>query len=126
MRRESGYRELTGGNGTGLTVPQKLLAARLAWPTEYVIATGRKAPYPPAYKVDLASPTLMIAIEVDGNSHLSPAAKARDAKKDNLLRALGWTVLRFTNDQVLNETDDVMDEILTVMSSTSRRGPATT
>lgn len=124
--RETGYRTLNGGNGQ-LTVPQKLLAARLGWATEITVPTGRKAPYPHAYKIDIGSSPLMIAIEVDGQSHHSPTARARDAKKDNLLRALGWTVLRFTNRQVLRETESVVATVMEAIgSSTSRQAPGTT
>lgn len=124
--RERGYQMLNGGNGQ-LTVPQKLLAARLGWATEVPIATGRKAPYPHAYKVDLAEPSLMIAVEVDGESHKSPKARAADTRQDELLRSLGWTVLRFWNRDVLEDTETVVAAIMAVVtSSTSRRGPATT
>ncbi len=121
-----GYPELTGGNGTGPTVPQALLAERLGWPMEVVVPTSRPSPYPPCYRVDVASPVLRIAIEVDGESHNSRAVRERDARKDALLRSLGWTVLRFTNRRVLRETDAVIAEVLAVASSTSRPAPATT
>lgn len=124
--REQGYPMLTGGNGQ-LTVPQALLAERLGWPTEVVVPTGRKRPWPYAYKIDIASLELRIAIEVDGESHRSPAARERDARKDSLLTAFGWTVLRFSNKRVLAETDAVVAEVLTaVRSTTSRQAPATT
>lgn len=124
--REQSYQVLNGGNGQ-LTVPQKLLAARLGWATEVPIVTERKSPYPHAYKVDLASPELMIAIEVDGESHKNPRAREIDERQDDLLRDLGWTVLRFWNRQVLEETETVMAQIMAaVASSTSKRGPATT
>jgi Protein of unknown function (DUF559) len=122
--RESGYPGLTGGNGRGLTVPQALLAARLGWATEHVVPTDR--PRPTHYKIDVASPELMIAIEVDGESHNSRAVKARDARKNAFLVNLGWTVLRFRNKRVLAETDAVLAEILAVVrSTTSKQGPET-
>jgi hypothetical protein len=125
--REKGYSMLNGGNGRDLTVPQKLLAARLGWATEVVVPTGRKSPYPHAYKIDVASPELMIAVEVDGESHKSKTAKTRDSRKDNLLRSLGWTVLRFWNAEVLDETDRVVRQIMeAVGSTTSRQGRETT
>lgn len=124
--RERGYSMLNGGNGQ-LTVPQMLLSARLGWATEVVIPTGRRAPYPHAYKVDLASPELLIAIEVDGESHKSPKARVSDERQDELLTSMGWTVLRFWNREVLEETEAVMAKVMqAVSSSTSKRGPATT
>lgn len=125
--REAGYPGLTGGNGTGLTVPQALLCARLGWPAEIVIRTGRGRPYPTSYKVDIGSPELRIAVEVDGQSHRNPGARARDAKKDALLTELGWTVLRFPNARIVKDLDAVVAEVLAVVrSTTSKQVPATT
>lgn len=47
--------------------------------------------------IDIAYPDSMLAIEVDGYSfHMDQEAFERDRERDNELRALGWTVLRFT------------------------------
>lgn len=47
--------------------------------------------------VDLAYPSMMLAIEVDSYSwHMDRDAFERDRSRDNELRALGWTVFRFT------------------------------
>jgi hypothetical protein len=48
-------------------------------------------------KVDLAYPKFMLAIELDGYAwHMDRNSFERDRQRDNELRALGWTVLRFT------------------------------
>jgi very-short-patch-repair endonuclease len=48
-------------------------------------------------RIDAAYPELLLAIEVDGySSHSSPDAFQRDRTRQNRLVALGWTVLRFT------------------------------
>lgn len=109
-----------GGNGTGLTVPQTLLASRLGWPTEVSIKTGMKRGlgYPNCYKVDIGNPELKIAIEVDGGSHGTIINRARDVKRDALLNGLGWTVLRFKNRVVMESIEDVLSTILKLSERT--------
>lgn len=53
-------------------------------------------------RVDAAFPERKLAIEVDGfEHHSSPEAFQRDRTRQNRLVALGWTVLRFTWDDVV-------------------------
>jgi very-short-patch-repair endonuclease len=53
-------------------------------------------------RVDGAYPDRKLAIEVDGfEHHSSPEAFQRDRTRQNRLVALGWTVLRFTWDDVV-------------------------
>ena len=91
-----------GGNGRGLTEPQRLLMAALGpnWVAEWPISLGpRMAGYPTHYKLDLALVERRVGIEVDGFSHAS--RRALDTKKDEMLASLGWTVLRFSNQTIL-------------------------
>jgi hypothetical protein len=91
-----------GGNGRGLTIPQSLMLAALGsgWIPELSLSLGRQTPgYPSHYKIDLANTSKKLAIEVDGHSHAS--RKHLDQKKDAKLRSLGWTVLRFSNRDIL-------------------------
>lgn len=46
------------------------------------------------YRIDLAFPDLMLAIEVDGSQHEESEHRAADARRDAALEALGWTVIR--------------------------------
>ena len=120
--RSLGYGHLNGGNGRPPTVAQKLLADRLGWPVEVIVRTGRSSPWPKFYALDVAHGGLMVAVECDGNSHLSRAVRERDARKDGFLTELGWIVLRFPNQQILVETDTVLNVI---RSTTSRRARGT-
>ena len=89
-----------------MTLPQKILLDVLGpgWVPEYALSLGRLTPgYPTNYKLDLANPERMIAIEVDGPSHR--ARKGQDQKKDEKVRSLGWTVLRFWNKDILTWSD---------------------
>lgn len=111
-----------GGNGT-LTEPQKRLAAVLGWPMEYVIPTrpawGLFPSLPNHYKVDLADPAMKTAIEVDGMSHRSKKWRFLDARKTAVLAALGWSVLRFSNQRVMTEIEAVAQEIRASIASAS-------
>ena len=52
-------------------------------------------------RVDLALPELKLAAEYEGDHHREPAQFRRDIARMNALRQAGWTVLRFTADDVL-------------------------
>jgi len=52
-------------------------------------------------RLDLAYPDSRLGVEYDGEHHLEPTTVRRDLLRQNALRALGWTVLRFTSDDVL-------------------------
>ena len=50
-----------------------------------------------------------LVIEADGGIHL--LKKDYDKNRDEVLQALGLTTLRFENDQIINDTQAVLDEI---------------
>ncbi|WFE42396.1 DUF559 domain-containing protein [Micromonospora sp. WMMD998] len=56
-------------------------------------------------RVDLAWPALRIAVEYDGDHHRERAHFRRDVARLNALRSAGWTVLRFTADDVLRRPE---------------------
>ena len=60
------------------------------------------------YIVDFFCFELMLAIEVDGYSHQLEDIYFKDVKKENKLKELGISVLRFTDDQVLKDMDNVL------------------
>lgn len=115
-----------GGNGRGLTEPQwRLMNAVSGLEPEYILKTGMKrgSGYPYHYKLDLAMPSVRLAVEVDGGSHQSLERRQQDAKKDNFLKSNGWTVLRFTNQEVMCNLEAVRQ---TVTSTISRLRETTT
>ena len=103
-----------GGNGQP-TKPQLILADLTGLPMEYPIPTAsvrdRFISLPHCYKVDLADPDAQLAIEVDGRTHDQPKWKFLDQRKTEVLNALGWTVVRFKNEEVLANPDAVVLEI---------------
>ena len=64
--------------------------------------------------VDFACPSKKLIIELDGSQHGEASAQAADAARDARLGELGWTVIRFWNDDVLNDIDNVCRHIVTV------------
>ena len=106
-----------GGNGQ-MTVPQLKLWEALVLPKEaleYPIITARVKnqfiSVPNSYKVDIALISLKIAIEVDGLSHGTKKWKFLDARKTEILNALGWKVLRFKNKEIMENLEEVLTKI---------------
>jgi very-short-patch-repair endonuclease len=96
--------KIRGGNGMGLSKPQEMMLKALGegWIAEHVITTKlRNLGYPHHYKIDLANPDLMIAIEVDGRSHCALERKAQDRRKDEFLASQGWSVFRLSNQKAI-------------------------
>ena len=46
------------------------------------------------FYADIAFPEQMLVIEYDGEDHKDAKQRARDARKDEILESIGWTVLR--------------------------------
>jgi hypothetical protein len=109
-----------GGNGTGLTRCEKLLADRTGLRPVSVGIPGwlRKGLVvaPKSYKIDLADTKEMLAVEVDGMSHRALRRQEQDARKDSILARLGWTVVRVTNEEVLSDPDAVAERLLSMTS----------
>lgn len=94
-----------GGNGQ-FTPEQTALHLRTSWPMEVSIPTGN-----PKWKsatVDLAHPTLKIAVECDGASHHTLKQRNRDQMKEIMLVQMGWVVLRFWNSEVTSDLESVV------------------
>lgn len=112
-----------GGNGRGLTVPQQRLLDVLGptWEPEFPLSLGPREPgYPTHYKLDLAHRGLRVGIELDGSSHRS--RRHLDAKKDAKLVSLGWTVLRFWNETILDWLDSGTPTDGSVSTTLARHG----
>ena len=63
------------------------------------------------YIVDFYCPAKRLVIEVDGDSHFSTEGMAYDQVRDDYVRSLGIQVLRFTNQQVMQELEAVVESI---------------
>lgn len=67
------------------------------------------------YVIDLYCPAAKLAVEADGESHFEPAARLDDAEPQAFIESLGIRVLRFTNPQVYDKLDTVVEEIWRVV-----------
>ena len=109
-----------GGNGQ-LTKQQKKISELTGLPMEFIIKTapakGIFPSLPNHYKVDLANPIKKIAIEIDGNSHLTKKWRFLDHRKTEVLNYLGWSVLRFWNKEVDQNPEEVVQKIITFITS---------
>ena len=70
----------------------------------------RQKPFDP-YVVDFYCCQGRLAIEVDGGQHAEPEQKVLDERRTEVLSKAGVRVLRFWNDQVLRETESVVNAI---------------
>ena len=65
------------------------------------------------YVLDFFCPELLLAIEVDGASHESREKRAHDEQRQAEMEQKGIRFLRFTDDQVLSNCDEVVKAIET-------------
>ena len=81
----------------------------------------RQFPIPP-YIVDFACLEAQLVIECDGGQHAEPGEHDR---RDAALRRQGWRVLRFWNNDILQNRLGVLQRILEALGGAgSRRSPA--
>ena len=59
--------------------------------------------------IDFYCPKLLLAIEIDGGSHIKK--KNRDGHRDKFLNQIGITSIRFTNKEVMNDIESVKKKI---------------
>jgi len=71
------------------------------------------------YIVDFVCLEKYLIVEVDGGQHME--ATLADNDRTAWLQSHGYRVIRFWNDQVLKETDAVLEEILRCLSQEKQR-----
>jgi very-short-patch-repair endonuclease len=74
----------------------------------------RQVPIGPCV-ADFASIAHLLVVELDGSQH---AESTRDARRDALLRAKGWRVLRFWNNDVMGNREGVLACIVNAVALT--------
>ena len=70
----------------------------------------RQHPIDP-YVLDFYCHELRVAVEVDGGGHARAESRARDHERSAALEAQGIRVVRFTNVEVLQETEAVAEAL---------------
>lgn len=63
------------------------------------------------YLLDIVWLDDRFVVELDGEEHFSPWRRAKDSQRDEILRGLGFHVLRIPNERVLTNVWQVVDEI---------------
>jgi very-short-patch-repair endonuclease len=67
------------------------------------------------YIVDFLCRKLNLIIEIDGNSHLTKSES--DMERQDYLERLGFSIIRFSEAQVIHRIDDVVAEIYYAVES---------
>jgi very-short-patch-repair endonuclease len=70
----------------------------------------RQRPFGP-YIVDFYCASLKLVIEIDGDSHTTDDAITYDAERTTFLEGLELRVIRFSNDDVMNNIDGVYQRL---------------
>ncbi len=65
-----------------------------------------------SYVVDFYCPSAKLVIELDGSVHDSEEARIYDSLRQRIIEQVGLKVLRFTNDEILDSLDAVLDRIM--------------
>lgn len=61
--------------------------------------------------VDFFCPEKELVVEIDGGIHQQPEVRERDENRTAELERLGLTIIRFSNEEVMNDIDEVMRKI---------------
>ncbi len=64
------------------------------------------------YIVDFYCHELRLVIELDGYIHGEEEQKTKDKKRQNYLEQKGYKVIRYRNEQIRYELDDVLQDII--------------
>jgi very-short-patch-repair endonuclease len=63
------------------------------------------------YFADFACVEIGLVVELDGGQHAEPEAAAYDERREQAMAAMGFRTLRFWDNEVLNETEGVLERI---------------
>ncbi len=70
----------------------------------------RQAPVGP-YIVDFLSVEAALVVEIDGSQHYTKEGRAADRRRETYLSHMGLKVMRFSNLEVMNNLDGVLQSI---------------
>jgi hypothetical protein len=104
-------------------VAQALLVAGgvTGWVSGYPLVVGGRV----VAVLDIAFPEALLAIEIDGWAwHSDPERFQDDRRRQNVLVAAGWTVLRFTWADLIERPEHVLATVVRTLAQLSRRQSA--
>ena len=76
-----------------------------------------------SYIVDFYCPQIKLVIEVDGDSHFVDGADSYDRNRQAIIESLGISFLRFTNRDVYERLEGVINTILERISKSDLPSP---
>ena len=71
--------------------------------------------------LDFYCPEARLAIELDGGQHGEKPQQEYDQRRANTLKATGIQIIRFWNDDVLKQTDTVLEQIQAALPGPGKR-----
>jgi len=74
------------------------------------------------YVADFVCLERRLVVEVDGAHHLEPVQSRHDAQRDRWLTGEGYRVMRFTNSDVFDNIDGVLEAIWSALQELSGAG----
>jgi len=72
------------------------------------------------YIADFYCSKAKLAIEIDGGIHNDDDIKAYDQIRENAIKTHGIRVIRFTNDEIFSNLDNVLEQLLAFLKSDLR------
>jgi len=91
--------------------PAEVILWSRIWKRQLLVTKFRRQFSVGPYCVDFYCPELKLAIEVDGDSHFTPEAKAYDLVRQRYIEGFGIRFLRFTNQDIHDNLDGVLEVI---------------
>ena|SRR3989338_2974260 len=70
------------------------------------------------YILDFFCAEKRLAVEVDGDVHALDIQKERDRERENYLREMGVTIIRYTNNDIFGNIDGVMEDLFRKATAT--------
>ena|SRR5260221_5626537 len=122
VRRDAYYQERAREQRANMNDAEKLLWSRLRAHRMDGRKFRRQHPLG-RYIVDFVCLDSRLIIEVDGDSHGDDRREALDTQRTAFLEKLGFRVLRFWNDYVLTDLDNVTETIFDALGGTARPSP---
>ena len=76
------------------------------------------------YIADFACIPYKLIVEVDGDTHFTDEAEAKDKVRSDFITAQGWTIFRCTNLDIYNNLSGTLDSLLNALAPLPRFGGA--
>lgn len=96
-----------------LTIEEKLLWEKIRPNSGFLVKFRRQHIIEP-YILDFYSPSVRVAVELDGMQHVDKKAEEYDRRRTTFLKERGILVVRFWNVQIRKELKDVVENLFTL------------